>query len=89
MQISKKGKPLNYQTSLILGGHGTALTDKCWAATCGCKIKAPTSEKRRRKSNSRKTNASESNLKITKREKNKMFTPCIANNKKDKSVQKN
>ena len=80
MQISKKGKALKYQTCLVSVGQDTALTDNCWAATCGCEIKAPSLEKRKQKRNSRKMNASESNLKFTKREKNIMFTPCIATN---------
>ena len=65
----KKGKSLNYQTCLISGGQDTALTDNCWAATCGCEIKAPSLEKRKQRRNTRKINASESNLKFTKREK--------------------
>ena len=69
MQISKKGKTLNYQTCLVSGGQDMAFTDNCWAATCGCEIKAPSLEKRKQKRNSRKMNASETNLKITKREK--------------------
>ena len=77
----EKGKSLNYQTCLVSGGQDTALTENCWAATCGCEIKSPSLEKRKQKRNSRKMNASESNLKITKREKNKLITPCIANSK--------
>ena len=85
----KKGKSVNYQTSLVSGSQDTALTDNCWAATCWCKIKDPSSEKRKHKRNSRKTNASECKLKVTKRKKNKMFTPCVTKNKKTKGVQKN
>ena len=89
MQISKKGKASNYQTCLVSGVQDTALTDNCWAPTCGCETKAPSLEKRKQKRNSRKMNASESNLKPTRREKNKMFTSCIASIKKNKGVQKN
>ena len=76
--IPKKGKSVNYQTNLVSGSQDTALTDNCWAATCGCKIKAPLSEKRKQERNARTMNASECNLKVTKRKKNKMFTPCSA-----------
>ena len=89
MQISKKGKPLNYQTCLVSGSQDTALTDNCWAATCGCKIKAPSSEKRKQKGSSRKRNASECNLKVTKRKKQIVFFPALPKTKKNKGVQKN
>ena len=77
MQISKKGKSLNYQTCLVSGGQDTALTGNCWEATCGCKNKAPSSEKRKQKRNSRKMNASECNLKVTKRKKTKCLLPAL------------
>ena len=90
MQISKKGKTLNYQTCLVSGGQDMAFTDNCWAATCGCEIKAPSLEKRKQRRKSRKMNASETNLKITKREKKtKSLHPALPIFKKNKGVQKN